>query len=368
MKRRPRHGAWLGLVLTACPGGGGSPRPPDPIGRIPAEDGAASADVVKIACGDFHTCALMKDHTLRCWGRNKSGELGDGSDSDRPRPVTVSGLNGVDDLALGANFSCAKMIDKSVKCWGSGRILGDGKIVDKAPPTTIADISHVQQLRAGGYMICALTNGGDVKCWGLDPRPTGEPKGAVELAVAGAHGCGRMSDGTVRCWGEGIWGSPVGKESFANPGVRKAKQIATGDGFGCALVETGAVMCWGRNDEGELGTQPDSDNHPPAAAVPRVSGASQVAAAESHMCAITGADTVTCWGANDEGELGRRTRTIGEQPQAIENLHARQIALGADHGCAMTPDGVVLCWGSNRNGQLGDGTTDRNLSPTRVTF
>jgi alpha-tubulin suppressor-like RCC1 family protein len=86
------------------------------------------------------------------------------------------------------------------------------------------------------------------------------------------------------------------------------------------------------------------------------------------VCAITGADAVTCWGGNDEGELGRGTRTIGEEPQPIEKLRARDIALGADHACAITPEGAVHCWGSNRNGQIGDNTTERRLKPTPVQF
>lgn len=357
--------AWLLLLcLTACPGPGGNVRPPDPVGGE-ASTSQAKPQVMKIACGDFHTCAVMSDRSVWCWGRNKSGELGDGTDIDRTTPVSVKGFSGAAEIALGANFSCA--VSDGVWCWGSGRLMGDGKIVDKLPPTRVP-VANAKLLRAGGYMICALGDS-DVKCWGLDPNPPGAPKkDVVELAVAGAHGCARMKDATVTCWGEGIWGAPAGKESFASPGISKAKQIATGDGFGCALLENGSIACWGRNDEGELGTQPDADNHVQAANVPRISAAIQVAAAESHVCAITAGNTVTCWGANDEGELGRGTRTLGETPQSLVNLRAQQIAIGADHTCVLTPEGDVMCWGSNRNGQLGDGTTERRLVPTKVIF
>ncbi len=361
--------AWVFLFFTACPGSGGNPHPPDPVGTADAGAPRSGARVAKLACGDFHTCALMTDHTVRCWGRNRSGELGDGTDTDRPSAVSVKDLANVTDIALGANFSCALGSDHAVSCWGSGRILGDGKIVDKVPPTKVALAgTAAEQIRAGGYMICSLA-GGSVSCWGLDPTPPGAPKkGALELAVAGAHGCARLAEGTINCWGEGIWGAPAGKESFASPGVAHAKQIATGDGFGCALIDAGSVMCWGRNDEGELGTQPDADNHTQAAAVPRITSALQVVAAESHMCAVTAGNTVTCWGANDEGELGRGTRTLGEPPQSLVNLRAAQIAVGADHTCVLTPEADVMCWGSNRNGQLGDGTLEQRLTPTKAVF
>jgi alpha-tubulin suppressor-like RCC1 family protein len=308
----------------------------------------------------------MRDKTVRCWGRNKGGEIGDGTDVDRSRPTPVKGLTGVEDIAAGASFSCARMSDQSVKCWGSGRLLGDARILDKIPPTTVPVVSSVVELRAGGYVICALDTHREVSCWGLDPKLTGEPKGVTGIAAAGAHACARLETGGARCWGEGIWSAPKGRDSFADPGLSKVASIATGDSFACALLESGSVSCWGRNDEGELGQQPDSDNHSTASVVPNVSHATFLAAGESHVCAIAQGGSVACWGGNDEGELGRGTRTIGEQPKLIPNLRAKTIAIGADHVCAIDLDGSVWCWGSNRNGQLGDGTTERRLEPTKI--
>src|SRR5207249_1436321 len=101
----------------------------------PAEGAAASAEAAPprdpsnrrdLACGDFHTCALMPDSTVRCWGRGKSGELGDGAAQDRVQPTPVPGLRDVEQLALGASFSCALLRGGTVRCWGSGAILGDG--------------------------------------------------------------------------------------------------------------------------------------------------------------------------------------------------------------------------------------------------
>lgn len=361
-------GALLGL--TGCPGRT-LDRPPNPDGRGGGNGNGVAGDaraVLSIACGDFHSCAIMADRTVRCWGRNKSGELGDGTDADQSRPTPVRGLTDVAELALGANFSCARLTDKTVKCWGSGRLLGDARMVDHVPPTPVPNVGDVMQLRAGGYVVCALRGGGEVTCWGSDQPTTGAPRPSIDVSVAGAHACARTSDGAARCWGEGIWGAPVGKESFSNPGVARARLLATGDSFACVGVDEGKVQCWGRNDEGELGQQPDADDHPAASVVPNVSGARQLVAAESHVCVITDAGAVLCWGANDEGELGRGTRTIGEQPGPVPNLSARSIALGADHGCAIDTDGHVVCWGNNRNGQLGDGTNERRGAPTPVAF
>ena len=120
----------MSVALGGCPGGAVD-RPPDVggTGRVGGgAGGAAGREVLRLACGDFHTCAIMKDRTVRCWGRNKSGELGDGTDTDQVRPTPVKNLADVEELALGANFSCARLADKTVKCWGSGRLFNDGRM------------------------------------------------------------------------------------------------------------------------------------------------------------------------------------------------------------------------------------------------
>jgi len=306
----------------------------------------------------------MKDQSVRCWGRNKDGELGDGTSAARSRPAIVSGI-AARDVALGASFSCALTTENTVKCWGSGRIFGDSRIAEKAAPALVPSVTNVSELRAGGYFICAAhpSTLGGVSCWGLDPSPGGEPKSALTLAAAGAHACARLDTGQARCWGEGIWST-----TFANPNIQKITDIATGDGFACAVRDDKTVSCWGRNDEGELGMQPDQDDHGTPNAVPGVLNASRVIAAESHVCAIIDGGGIACWGGNDEGELGRGTRTISEKPAIALNLRAKSMAIGADHACAITMEDDLYCWGNNTDGQLGDGTTERHLSPVRVLF
>lgn len=361
----------IGLFSLAC-GGPASPADTGGVGGTGQGSGGAGGggggapkgSVLSVACGDFHSCALLADRSVRCWGRNKSGEVGDPSNTEHLRPVAVPGLSGVEELALGSNFSCARLSDGTVKCWGSGRILGDNKFQERLPPTTVPGISDAKQLRAGGYLACAVTGSGDVKCWGSD-RGTGAPRPVAEVAVAGAHGCARMVDGAARCWGEGIWGSP-GRESFARPAVSGATRIGTGDGFACAIVEGGSVRCWGRNDQGELGVQADGDNHVEPTTVPLVKGAVEITAAEAHACVVDAAHRAICWGANDEGELGRGTRSQSEPPGPIPGLDVRTLSIGADHACAVAMDGGVYCWGNNKNGQVGDGTNERRTTPVRL--
>jgi alpha-tubulin suppressor-like RCC1 family protein len=333
-----------------------------------AHKGAPSpATVTQVACGDFHSCALASDGTVSCWGRNKSGELGDGTDTDRSVPTRVLGVSNVAEIALGANFSCARGKDGAVNCWGSGRLFGDGKLVSRVPPTRVPNLGNVVELRAGGYVTCARDASNTAKCWGLDAGLGKGPTSVRSLAVAAAHACAVVEGGTVQCWGEGAW-STTASPTYAKPTIGDVAQVATGDSFACVITTTGAVSCWGRNDESGLGTQADDDNHVAPAPVPNVSNVTSISASESHSCALTSAGKLLCWGSNSEGELARGTQSTGESAGEVPSLSdVTQVAMGADHGCAITKGGV-FCWGANRSGQIGDGTTERRLSPVKVLF
>ena len=87
------------------------------------------ADAIAIAVGDGHSCALTASEGLRCWGYNGWGQLGDGTDVNRLRPVAVSGLRrGVTAVAAGARHTCARTATGNVRCWGYNLYsqLGDG--------------------------------------------------------------------------------------------------------------------------------------------------------------------------------------------------------------------------------------------------
>src|SRR6185436_996531 len=84
--------------------------------------------IAQVACGDYHTCARLTDGSVRCWGRNRAGEIGDGGAVDRRIPTPVPGVTDVTQIALGATFSCALRGDRTVTCWGSGAILNDARV------------------------------------------------------------------------------------------------------------------------------------------------------------------------------------------------------------------------------------------------
>ena len=127
--------------------------------------------VEAIAVGGHHTCALTAGRGVLCWGSNYAGKLGDGTATDRWTPTAVGGLGSRVAVALsaGGEHTCAVITDGAVRCWGWNIYgqLGDGTTTDRWTPTAVSDLgSGVEAIAAGGYHTCALTAAGAVRCWG----------------------------------------------------------------------------------------------------------------------------------------------------------------------------------------------------------
>ncbi len=209
---------------------------------IDAAPPAAPPTAVKIVAGAHAACALMSDATLRCWGANGDGQLGDGTRHDSATPVTPK-LRGVKDVVLGEGFACALIDDTSVACWG--RInFGKGGTLDPAAAPGVRDIKRIF---AVGGAACASANGGALVCWGdVDARghvtttgakhaPTPVP--GVDHVVALVAHAAVLEDGDVALWLDD--GAPV------RAGVSRMIEVASRDGFVCALRDDGAVTCYG---------------------------------------------------------------------------------------------------------------------------
>ena len=139
-------------------------------GLTPVDVPSLSSGVIAIAAGELHTCGLLSTGTVKCWGNNANGQLGDNSQIQRLTPVDVSGLSsGVTAIATGKDHSCALLSSGAVKCWGansSGR-LGDGSNTASLTPVSVSTLSTgVIAIAAGEVHTCAVLNTGAVKCWG----------------------------------------------------------------------------------------------------------------------------------------------------------------------------------------------------------
>lgn len=328
-----------------------------PCSTIPRAVVPLAGDVVDVAAGGRHTCAITTSDAVRCWGSNAAGQLGAAAADScgtapfefacSTTPLAVQGLAG-EAVAIGAGdfHTCALLADGGVRCWGENENgqLGDGTTADRAAPVAVAGLGPAVAIAVGGFHTCAITEDGTVWCWGkgeegqlggdyecgqVCPTPLAVAglDGIVELAAAGLHTCARTAAGAVLCWGFNFDGQ-VGDGSEEN--VRTEPTPVTGLGTGVVAIDGGGAFT-------------------------------------GHTCAITAASGLVCWGDNDHGQLGDGTMSDGLVPVAVTGLGSgvEAVAAGHRHTCAIAAAGV-LCWGLNSSGQVGDGTTDTMTAPAGV--
>ncbi|CAM3714312.1 IPTL-CTERM sorting domain-containing protein [Paracidovorax anthurii] len=353
--------------------------------------------VSQVMAGSSSTCVLTTAGAVRCWGSNSSGQLGDGTTTQRNTPVAVSGLgSGVAAIVGGSAHTCALTTAGAVQCWGANDFgqLGDGvsALLSNTAVAVSGLGSGVAAIAAGLNHTCVLTTAGAVQCWGNNingqlgdgtttRRTTpvtvsGLGSGVAAIAAGSSHTCAVTMAGAVRCWGDntnGRLGDGSSTQSLIPVAVSGlgsgATAIAAGNAHTCALTTAGAVRCWGANSNGQAGDGTISiQRNTPTAVSGLGSGVAAISARNSHTCAVTVAGAVLCWGNNPDGRLGDGSTTQSATPVAVSGLGAgvAAVSAGTSHSCALTTAGAVRCWGLNSNGQLGDGTTTQRTTPVAV--
>ena len=332
-----------------------------------------------VSGGGHHTCAVLSDGTVRCWGYNLYGQLGDGTTTTRSVPAPVSGLSGATGIGTGRYDSCALLSDGTVKCWGNNYYggLGDGTTADRSVPVSVSGLSGATAIGSGYVHNCALLSDGTVKCWGDngaaqlgDGTLTSHPvpvfvsglSGATAITAGIYHTCALLWDGTVKCWGFNGFGAlgdgttTTRTTPVSVTGLSGATAIVAGEVHTCALLLDGTVKCWGDNNFGELGDGTTVLSSTVPVSVSGLSGVMDLSAGARHTCALLSDGTVKCWG------------DYVNVPVSVTGLSGvRDIAGGELHTCAVLFDGRVKCWGSNDQGQLGDGTVADSALPVTVT-
>lgn len=326
-----------------------------------------------------HTCVVWESGFLKCWGSNESGQLGlndtvarggtVGSMGDNLPAVNLGNGKFVKAVATGETHTCAVLTDDTLRCWGKGHLgqtgldtdldIGDqpGEVDQDLPAIELGPNAKVTAVTAGFGHTCALLSDGTVKCWGW--------------GLYGQHGLGNGN--TV-----GDNGGEMANLPPVNLGSGKvAVAIDAGSFHTCALLSDGKVKCWGNNGSGRLGygdlqsrgTKPeDMGDMLPTVDLGVGKLAKAISVGNAHSCALLTDGSVKCWGLNDKGQLGQGdVEYRGDEPGEMGDMlapidlgtgkSAVAISAGLAYTCAVLNDGSVKCWGDNSNGQLGHGHT-----------
>ncbi len=284
-----------------------------------------------VSAGISHTCVRTSTGIAKCWGWNIGGQLGDGTTTDRTKPVLVVDAPAFAFINAGYDVSCGVTSSGTAYCWGSnlnGK-LGDGTSVSRNRPAAVQGGLSFVTINAGFFHACGLTTGGAGYCWGGDNTGQMGNGGSMEdsptpVPVAGGHTftsvstmnfhtCGTTAaDNALYCWGTNntgaLGGGTLGQAEFAPLRVATGLSIASvsaGFSHTCALTTAGAAYCWGSNGGGKLGDGSTTSRLAPA---PVIGGLTFVAlsAGGNHTCGLTSGGSAHCWGSNNYGELGHR--------------------------------------------------------------
>jgi alpha-tubulin suppressor-like RCC1 family protein len=427
----------LGSSVTSPRGDG-----PNEMGNNlnPLNLGSRASQAVTV--GDGYSCALLSNGGLKCWGLNVDGQLGIGSANNRGDQAGELGENlpfvnlgsGLTVKAVSAlsNHTCAILSNDGVKCWGSNQAgqLGLGNTASRGTSANeMGDLLPFVDLGAGRtargigvgrFFSCALLDNAQVKCWGKndqgqlglgDTQNRGDSPGematlpavngggpATLLAVGPNHACAILEDNRLKCWGSNgagqlglgdiaARGDQLNEMGTALPAVnlgtgRTAKAVSLGGSHSCAWLDNNQIKCWGSNASGVLGL---SVGHglPANSALGDASGemgdalptvslgagrtARSVVATSFSTCAVLDTQQLKCWGQNVDAALGlgdaaNRGDAPNEMGDFLPTLFfgpGRQVKslAGTTHACALLNSNEVKCWGKNSSGQLGVGST-----------
>lgn len=248
-----------------------------PVG---AYDMGSPEEPLRLSAGLSHTVYVDETGTLWAWGSNQASQLGTETQETstdlegNPIPYASQPLAVMEDVvsaSAGADFTVALKADGTLWTWGGNDEgqLGTGTTEGSATPVQVLD--QVTAVVAGDYHVAALRTDGTLWMWGSN--------------IDGQLGTGQAT--------EVLQTQPV--QVPLNGAVLA---VAAGTGHTVAILEDGSLWVWGRNDQGQLGLDPDT-----AALVPQptqvteATGAIDVAAGTYQTACLLSDGTLLTWGA-----------------------------------------------------------------------
>lgn len=321
-----------------------------------------------------------KRYFIRVYAENLFGRSGY-SDVISALTKNLNFLDSVSSVGLGLYHSCAVLSDGKLYCWGDnsfGQIIatsdfdcdGDGKLECVLNPSYSDSVSALD-VSAGAYHTCYLDYMKNLNCLGrgdygqidgssisIQNSITKVLENVRAFSLGYAHSCAIKNDGSLYCWGWNYYGQVGTSYQYGDIATSPYKifsfgvsHVSLGYAHTCAVKQDGSLWCWGWNGYGQLGvSSPNSSTH--QAQLVFSSGISKVCAGYYHSCALSFDGKLYCWGGNDKGQVGDGSFDIQRNPkQVMENIS--DVVCGWYHTCALKSSGELICWGDGTYGQTG---------------
>ena len=401
--------------------------------------------VLQVSTGGAHTCVLMSNSQMKCFGLGSEGQLGYGDTESRGNdrgemgntlPFIKVGLGrSVRQVATGRAHTCALLDNFQVKCFGRNAHgqLGYGDVDnrgddademgDNLPFVDVGLNRSVVKVATGGEHTCVLLDNSQIKCFGLgihgqlgyeDTFSRGNQPGEmgdnlsfvdlgsvatpVDIATGLFHNCVLMDNAQIKCFGSNYFGQ-LGYEDSTFRGLypgdmgnsldfvdlgnaESVVKVATGAGHTCVLLESEEIKCFGHGLVGQLGYGDwasrgrypgDMGNYLPYVDIGTAIIPIDVTTGNSNTCVLTSIGKIKCFGDGGGGEFDfnhRRalrgygdTEDRGDGPNEMGddllfidvglNLTVDSSPIGASHICTLLTDGRMKCFGHGLNGNLG---------------
>jgi alpha-tubulin suppressor-like RCC1 family protein len=336
------------------------------------------------------TLRVLASGLVLTWGPDQYGQLGNGAIPPySDLPVAVSSIQNAIAVAPGGLFSLAVIADGTVKSWGFNNFgqLGNGGVVNSSVPQPVANLTGVIDVKAGIEFSVALKSDGTVWAWGSNsngqlgsgtntesnvPIQVDNLSGVVAISAGWDFAMALKSDGTVWAWGSGFLGElgNAGNADSSVPvpvsGLTRTVAISGGQAQAYALRSDGTVWAWGYNGVGQLGNGTNNNSNVPVP-VSVLTGVTAISAGNLSSFALRSDGTVWSWGRNDLGELGNGSTVDTNIPAQITGLSGvSAIAAQGESAQALKSDGSLWAWGYGLFGQLGNGTVASSNVPVPV--
>ncbi len=276
-------------------------------------------EIKSITGGGSHTCGLLNNGSVVCWGSNNYGQIGNGSSGGYAlNPVFVNTTESFVSIAAGGSHTCGLLTNGSMMCWGNN------------------DYGQIGNGSKGTALNLVLVN---------------STESFVSIAAGAAHTCGLLNNGSMMCWGQnndGQIGDGSSWEDRLNPVFVNTTEsfvsIDTGYSHTCGVLNNGSAMCWGSNDYGTIGDGTTTQRNNPVFVNTTESFVS-MGEGEHHTCGLLNNGSAMCWGGNIQGQIGDGSGTNRLNPVFVNTTESFvSIGVGGSHTCGVLNNGSAMCW------------------------